>query len=194
MAEAAPSVVAFKIVQALFNVGVALWGVPFLANVEPWDVPDPWLLFGRIVVMICHAANVFAKPFQGFVDVVGGPWSRGAKFEPHSQEGASTNRDRSFFADIVEPSVGGASSKINGRHLAVVIFYIQPGRRVGVCTESVGFFDLCGIFFNVGSGSGDFISEATEFPAHFFRPFLFLPLERDAARSAFPPRPRPRPR
>ena len=41
VAEAAPSVVAFKIVQALFNVGVALWGVPFLANVEPWDVPDP---------------------------------------------------------------------------------------------------------------------------------------------------------
>ena len=82
MAEAAPSVVAFKFIQAFLNMGVAFWGVPLLADVEPWDIPDPWLLFGRIVVMVRHAADVFAKSFQGFVDVVGGPWSRGEKMSP----------------------------------------------------------------------------------------------------------------
>ena len=84
VAKAAPSVVAFEIFQALLNVRVAIGGVSLLANVELWDVPNPWLLFGRIVVVVGDAADVLAKPFQGFVDVVGGPWSRRAKFEPHS--------------------------------------------------------------------------------------------------------------
>ena len=144
---------------------VAFRGVPLLADVELWDVSDPWLLFGRIVVEVGDAADVLAKPFQGFVDVVGGPWSRGAKFEPHSQQGASTNGDRSFFAEIVVPSVGGASGVVGGRHLAVVIFDIEPGGRAGIRTVSVGFFDVCCVFFNLGFCFGDFIFEGAEFPA-----------------------------
>ena len=144
---------------------VAFRGVPLLANVELWDVSDPWFLFGRIVVEVGDAADVLAKPFQGFVDVVGGPWSRRAKFEPHSQQGASTNGDRSFFAKIVVPSVGGASSEVDGRHLAVVVFDIKPGGRAGIRTVSVGFFGVCCVFFNLGSGFGDFIFKGTEFSA-----------------------------
>ena len=79
----------------------------------------------------------------------------------------------SFFAKIVEPSAGGAFSEISGRHLAVVVFDIQPGKRVRVCTESAGFFDVYCIFFNLVSSSGNFVFEARKFPAHFFRPFCF---------------------
>ena len=175
---------------------VAFWDVSFFADVEPWDVPNPWLLFRRIVVVVRHAADDFAKSFQGFVDVflLVGLGRVGQNLSPIPNREQVPTGTGVYFAKIVEPSVGGASSEISGRHLAVVVFDVHPGRHAGVCTESVGLFDVCCIFFNLVSGSGNFMFEATEFPAHFFRPFLFLPLERDAARSAFPPRLRPRPR
>ena len=63
---------AFKVLEEFLNMRVAFRGVPLLADVEFWDAPYPWLLFGWVVVEVCHTANVSVEPLQGFVDVVGG--------------------------------------------------------------------------------------------------------------------------
>ena len=52
VAEAASSVVALKVLKAFLNMQVAFWGVPLLADVEFWDVPYPWFLFGWVVVEV----------------------------------------------------------------------------------------------------------------------------------------------
>ena len=75
------SVVALKIIQALFNPGVALGGIPFLADVEARNIMDARLLFWRIVIIVGDATEVSPEPLHGFVGVVGGPRSRRAEFE-----------------------------------------------------------------------------------------------------------------
>ena len=74
-------VVALKIIQALFNPGVALRGIPFLADIKARNIVDARFLFRRIVIKVGDAAEVSPEPLHGFVGVVGGPRSRRAEFE-----------------------------------------------------------------------------------------------------------------
>ena len=92
-----------------------------MADVKSRDVPDSWLLFGRVKIMVGDAADVPSETFHGFVVIVGGSWPCGTEFETHAQEGLSSVGNRCFFAKVVERSVGRASNKINGRHSTVII-------------------------------------------------------------------------
>ena len=90
IAERATSEVALKIIQAPLNLGVAFWSSPFLADVKSRDVPDSWLLFGRVKIMVGDAADVPFETFHGFVVIVGGSWPCGTELETHAQEGLSS--------------------------------------------------------------------------------------------------------
>ena len=133
-------VVALKIIQALFNPGVALGGIPFLVDVEARNIMDARFLFWRIVVKVGDAAEVSPEPLHGFVGVVGGPRSRRAEFESLVQKRFSSRRDSGIFAEVMKGCIGGASHVINGRHLTVIIFDVEPGRQIWIGTESMGFF------------------------------------------------------
>lgn len=133
-------VVALKIIQALFNPGVALGGIPFLADVEARNIMDARFLFWRIVEMVGDAAEVSPEPLHGFVGVVGGPRSRRAEFESFAQKRFSSRWDSGIFAKVMKGCIGRASHVINGRHLTVIIFDVEPGRQIWIGTESMGFF------------------------------------------------------
>ena len=111
-----------------------------MADVKSRDVPDSWLLFGRVKTMVGDAAGAPSEPFHGFIDVVGWPRSRVAELEPLAQERFSSRRDLSFFAEIVEHRICGAPQIIDRRHLTVIIFNIEPCGQVWISTESIGFF------------------------------------------------------
>ena len=138
--EAMSPVVALKIIQVLFNPGIVLGSIPLFADVKTGDVVDPWLLSGRVVIVVGFAANVPPEPFHGFIDVVGWPRSRGAELESLAQERFSSRRDLSFFAEIVEHRICGAPQIIDRGHLTVIIFNIEPYGQVLISTESIGFF------------------------------------------------------
>ena len=140
IAKAMAPVVALKIIQALSNPGVALRGIPFLADVEARIVVDARPLSGRIIIMVGDTAEVSPQPLHSFVGVVSGPRSRRAEFQSFTQKKFSSRRDSGIFAKVVKSCIGRTSQMINGTHLTVVIFNIEPSGQIRVGSKSMGFF------------------------------------------------------
>ena len=93
VAEAAPSQMSLKIIQASLDGRIAIRGIPFLADVESRYVPDSWSLFGRIEVMVGGATDVSSELFHGFINIVDRSWPRRTELQPHIQKGLGSSRN-----------------------------------------------------------------------------------------------------
>ena len=85
-----------------------------MADVKSRDVPDSWLLFGRVKIMVGDAADVPFEPFHGFVVIVGGSWPCGTEFETHAQEGLSSGGNRCFLQRLWKDLLEGRPTKSTG--------------------------------------------------------------------------------